>query len=194
MVRCRRKQDLSLSIRQGFVRLLPKLRNLLSWSFRDQAAEQHSESVSEAIALAFAMYKSSREAGKEFHVYPLARYAALNVQFGTRCAGTRRRDVYGSLRGQSGRRLIHLGSGGGMADSLLPDRKAHWPILDQVAFRIDWSAFTAECSRRELFIMDLLAAGYRRHEVADPLNVTPSGLSRRMSRVRQRWQAFQESV
>jgi len=75
MVMLRSEDDLSLSIRQGFIRVLKDLRGLLAWSFRHEKLEQRSESVSEAIAFAFAMCKSARESGKHVDAGPLAGWA-----------------------------------------------------------------------------------------------------------------------
>mgnify|MGYP001768394256 CR=1 FL=1 len=75
--------------------------------------------------------------------------------------------------------------------SLLPDRKGHWPVCDQVAFRMDWSNFTAQCSWKNRVIMDMLAAGYRRNEVARRLSITPPAITQRMNALHHRWQSYQ---
>jgi hypothetical protein len=147
-----------------------------------QNPDHRRESISEAIAFAFGMYRAACESGKEVPVHALARYAALTVKSGACFSGTNRRDITAQHRCTS------LAT---TADTLLPDRKAHWPIPDQVAFRLDWLNFTRYCSRKDRFIMDLLAAGYRRNEVARRLNVSAPRITQRMNQVHSRWQAFQ---
>jgi hypothetical protein len=190
VVMLRPEQDLSLSIRQGFVRRLPHLRRLLWCSFRYEKPEQCSESVSEAIAFAFKIYKSAREFGKDVDVRPLARFAALHVKSGARFAGTHRLDATNS-RTRNGPRAIQCRPLTGALESVLPDRRGHWPVSDQVAFRMDWSAFMSRCSRKDRLAVDLLAAGYRKNEVARRMKVTPSAVTQRTNQLRNRWQAFQ---
>jgi hypothetical protein len=190
MVMLRSEDDLSLSIRRGFVRILSDLRPLLYWSFKYEKPEQRSESVSEAIAFAFVMYKSARESGKQLDARPLAHYAALRVKSGARFCGTHRLDATNSQT-LHGRRPFDCRSLAQTSETLIADRKGHWPVSDQVAFRIDWTEFSKQCSRRDRFIMSRLAAGYRRNEVAQELDVTPPAITQRMNQVRHRWQAFQ---
>lgn len=190
MVMLRPEQDLSFSIRQGFMAIFPDLRRLLLWYFRGERPEQRSESVSEAIAFAFKMFKAARESGKDVNVHPLARYAAITVKSGERFAGSHRLDAT-NCRTRRGPRATLCKSLTRAVESLIPDRKSHWPVSDQVAFRIDWSQFMGQCSRKDRLAVDLLAAGYRKHEVARHMNVSPSAVSQRTNQLHHRWQAFQ---
>jgi hypothetical protein len=190
MVMLRPEHDLALSIRQGFMNLFPDLRRLLLWCFRHEKPEQRSESVSEAIAFAFKIYKSARESGKQIDYRPLAYFAAGHVKSGARFAGTRRLDAT-NTRTRNRPRAIRCKSLSRAAESLVPDRKARWPVSEQVAFRLDWSEFMNQCSRKDRIAVDLLAAGYRKHEVARQMNVTPSAVTQRTNHLQNRWQAFQ---
>jgi len=196
MVMANPQHELAFSIRQGFVRMLPDLRGLLRWIFRGENPDQRSEMVSEAIAFSFAMYKRAREAGKDVDLRPLARYSSLHVMSGARFAGSNRRDVT-CTRWRKPRAHKQVSPFSQLppenTEFLLPDRRAHWPVPDQAAFRIDWSEFTSRCSRQNRLIMRLLAAGYRRNEVARRLRITPPAITQRMQAVRNRWQAFQAS-
>ncbi len=178
-----------VSLRHAFIQLLPDLRRLLGHYFRYEKPEQRSESASEAIAFAFAMFKSAFEAGKQVDVRPLARYAALTVKSGARFSGTRRLDATNcqTRGGQGVRRCSSLEE---TPESVVTDRKGHWPVSDQVAFRMDWTAFANRCSRKERLIMNRLAAGYRRNEVAEELDVTPPAITLRMNQLHRRWCAF----
>lgn len=77
-------------------------------------------------------------------------------------------------------------------DHLLHDRRT--PPPDQVAFRIDWSEFLAEQSDRTRRAIGLLAAGYKRSEVADTLGVTRPAVTQRIDRVRRDWEKFRLSA
>lgn len=196
MVMANPHHDLSLSIRQGFMQLYPELVRLLRWIFRHENPHQRSESVSEAIAFAFNIFKTARENGKQVDVHPLARYASLHVQSGERLAGTNRKcvDSKHGRRAKAGKMMTPFSMlPPESTEHLLPDRKSCWPVSDQVAFRIDWSEFTSRCSRQNHLIMRLLAAGYRRNEVARRLRITPPAITQRMQAVRNRWQVFQAS-
>ena len=196
MVMANPRHDLALSIRQDFMQLFPELVRLLRWIFRHENPDHRSESVSEAIAFSFYIYKTARENGKQVHVCPLARCASLHVLSGERLAGTNRKDVASrhGRRAKAGKMMTPFSMlPPESTEHLLPDRKSHWPVPDQAAFRIDWSEFTSRCSRRDRFIMDMLVAGYRRNEVARRLRITPPAITQRMQAVRNRWQAFQAS-
>lgn len=129
-------------------------------------------------------------------VHPLARFSSLHVLSGARFAGTNRLDVT-STRYRKPRARKQVSPFSQLppetTEFLLPDRKAHWPVSEQAAFRIDWSEFSSRCSRQSRLIMRLLAAGYRRKEVARRLRITPPAITQRMQAVGNRWQEFQAS-
>jgi DNA-directed RNA polymerase specialized sigma24 family protein len=61
------------------------------------------------------------------------------------------------------------------------------PVLDQVAFRMDWNAFLNQHTARTRAAIELLAAGYSRKEVSEYLGVTPAAITQRMARVEKDW-------
>jgi DNA-directed RNA polymerase specialized sigma24 family protein len=192
----------------GFLEFLPAVRRHANISFRQLPHADREEAVAEAVAAAFINYASAQRRGKSHSINRsmLATFAVRHVRDGRHVGGSQdsRKDVM-SRKAQRARgfSVLRLPSMDGHVfdclsapdqpvwkDHLLHDRRT--PPPDQVAFRIDWSRFLAQQNDRTRRAIGLLAAGYRRSEVADTLGVTRPAITQRMDRVRRDWEKFRE--
>lgn len=174
-------------LRAEFVRFFPELRRVLIAKFRGREPTDRAESVSEAIAFAFALWLSAKRRQKDVGVYSIANYAERLVKSGRRFAGSNSRDAMN-------RRCPHgtiAESDGRVRDLMLEDRRWRWTVLDRVAFKLDWTTFLGRLPHRTRRIVELLGEGYQRREAARRLRISPPTVTARMHAARRAWQVFQ---
>jgi len=177
-------------IRAEFLEIFPSLKRTLKSKFRDLRSEEQSEAVSEAIALAFAMWLNARRHNRPATLFSVSHYSSLAVRSGRRLAGGSPTDALSNTR-RARPRVTHISQlSSHLLDELLAERRARWPVVDRVAFRIDWSAFQCRQPRRTRRIMGLLAQGYRRCEVAEILRVSRPAITQRMNKAKQAWKCW----
>ena len=164
----------------GFLRILPEIRRLLRWCFRDEQVERRQEHVQEALCQAWAMYLPAHRRGKRLSAHGLAWYAWLATRSGRRFCWESKRSVKKSESLES----LNL-------DELFAcDGRARWPVPEQAAFRIDWPQFVGQRNVKERQAIALLAIGHRRSEAAALLGISRAWMTQHMSRVHRDWQEF----
>jgi hypothetical protein len=192
----------------GFLRFLPAVKKHAEITFRQLSEVEKEEAVAEAIATAYCNYASAARRRRTDALKPsmLATYAAWHVKDGRHVGGgrDRTRDVLSRRAAQRRQFKVHRLCGRehciydclALNDHpvwrrvLLEDRRT--PVPDQVAFRIDWSAFLSRQTDRTRRMLAMLAEGHRRCQVADKFGVTAPALTQRMDRLRRQWLAFQD--
>jgi hypothetical protein len=186
-----------------FILYLPVVETHASIQARRLSALEREEFVAEAVAAAFLIYDSALKRGTAKRVTPstLANYAVLHVKNSRHAGGQKvaSRDVLSKrAQGLYGFRVscesdFHAYSRNSNLDlnsrELRLDDYAdsRTPVPDQVAFRMDWSAFLNQNTARTRAAIGLLAAGYSRKEVSEYLGVTPAAITQRMARVEKDW-------
>lgn len=188
------KQIDDRQLRVEFVAFLPDLKRVLRAKFRRLHPEARSERVSEAIAFAFGTWLTARRRGRDVNVYSLSHFAALAVSAGRRFAGgswTNTRFAVGK-RTRNASWAVSLDPQRRFADWLLEDRHCRWPVLDRVAFKLDWATFVSGQTHRTRRIIALLSQGYRRSEAAHLLGISRPCVTQRMCRAHAEWERFQD--
>jgi len=193
-------------INNAFLKFLPVIRAHATVQFGHLRDVDREEALAEATAWAYCNFRSVIRRGKAGRVTPstIARYGVLSVKDGKH-AGTGQESVNDVLSPRAQRirgfRVVGLAWDDDRINCLKKSQPEVWrlrlrhdrrtPVLDQVAFRIDWSLFLSRQNDRTRRIISLLAAGNRRREVAERLGVTESALCQRLTRVRRAWERFQ---
>lgn len=178
-----------------FVAVSPVVERHARIVFRDLDAEAREEAVAEAIAAAFKSHVALKARNHHPAAFPsvLAAYSVLHVKDG-RQVGNRRnsRDVLSRKAQQRhGFRVVPLPSSINssfgkqrqhpLRDHLRDDTRT--PVPDQVAFRLDFSAFLQTLSTRDRQMAVALADGHAAKQVADGFGLTPG----RVTQLRQQW-------
>ena len=161
-----------------FLMILPEIGRLLKWCFRYEEAEKREELVQDALCRAWQMYAAAHRRGKRLSAHGLSWYAWLGARSGRRFCGESKRSVntWQSLTGVD------------LDELLVADLRERWPVVDQVAFRIDWFEFVSRCSSQEARAIGLLAFGHRRSKAAELLGVSPAWMTEHMARVHADWE------
>ena len=199
--------DESNAFNHTFVSYLPAVETHARIAFQNLPEVEKEEAVAEAVAGAYCNYVSVTRRRKAITLKPsmLARYAVLHVKDGRHVGGARetKRDVLSWRAARHRRFVVHRlhGAKDYIYDCLSPADPPVWrcvlledrqtPVPDQVAFRIDWSAFLSGQTDRTRRIIAALASGNRRCEVAETFGLSPSTLTEHMARVRREWFVFQ---
>ncbi len=179
-------------LRTEFIAFFPDLKRILQKNFRNLRSEARSEAVTEAIGIAFLMWLNARRRNRPATKWSIARYAAMAVRDGRSLAGRKIDDVLGSGGRNRHRRpdvyrLDHLT--GDVLDEMLIDRRSR-AAADTAGFRIDWDDFVEQQPRQTKKVMDMLALGFRRYEVAQAMGTSRPAISQRMYRTKRAWQTF----
>lgn len=180
----------------SFVKLLPMIEQQASAAFRHLRAEAKEDAVSEVVANAMCAYLRLHERGELRRAFAsaLARYAVARYHDGRR-VGTAQcsRDVYSQRAKrkagfvmQSLETLIESDS----EESLSDNRQS--PVLEQVAFRIDFPHWLRLQGRRNRRIVERLMRGYTTSEVAAEFYVSPARISQLRRELAETWYAFIE--
>ena len=189
-----------------FLEYVPVVETHAAISFRHLPETEREEAVAESLAAAFLNFVSARRRGTLTALKPsrLAHYAVLHTRNGKHVGGSMdsKRDVMSFRAQKAGNFQVHRlpwddtrvydvlkAPEHVWRQTLLEDRRT--PVADQVRFRLDFSSFVARQHDRTRTAMALLAAGDRRSEVAEKLNVTPSAITQRMAKVEREWLAYQ---
>lgn len=191
----------------AFLKAMPTIKTHARIQFRHLPKEDRENAVAESIASAYVNFRKCRRNGTSHRItpYTLAHYAILRVKDGRHVGGSTdsKKDVM-SLKAQrlKGFRVIALPWDSEHAYNCLTDPTSPvWgnvllddkstPVLDQAAFRIDWSMFLGQQTDRTRQCISLLAEGHKRCEVADRMGTTPPAVTQRMARVEREWDRFQ---
>lgn len=187
-----------------FLQLYPVVVRHARVVFRGRAPAEREEAVAEAVAAAFESYVGLKARGKDpLHDFPsaLATFAALHVKDCRHVGGTcNRRDVLSRKTQQRrGFRVESLAASNRTSHearccAVRGPRRAtvfeehlcdntRTPVPDQVAFRLDFSAFLQTLTERDRRMALTLGDGHPAHEVAGRFRVSAA----RVTQLRQQW-------
>lgn len=182
---------------QQFLNMLPVIRKYANNAFQHLDTEGREDAVHEVIANALVAFARLVQLGKADLAYPtvLARYGAAQLREGRR-VGNRRR-VGEVLSGYAQRKkgfLVERLDGfekesGDWLEAVVEDLRT--PVLDQVAFRIDFAAWLNAQTKRNRRIAEALAVGGTTGEVAKRFNVSSGRISQLRQEFHRSWQEFQ---
>ncbi len=191
--KCESEAD-GTSWQASFVNLLPMIEKLAAAALRHLKAEAKQDAVGEVVASAMCAYQRLHERGELQRAFAsaLARYAIARYHDGRR-VGTSQcsRDAYSSrakrkagFEIQSLATLVDVDSEENLID------KRQTPVLDQVAFRIDFPRWLRMQGPRNCRIAECLMQGYSTSEVATEFDVSAARISQLRRKLADAWFAF----
>jgi hypothetical protein len=188
------RDDCQTTWQQGFVEILPEIEQRLSHSFRRLDPEAREDAIEEAIVHTLLSYSQlhARGIAESASASSLAWYAVLQVKCGRLAAGRMNSKEPLSRYAQLGNgiQVEHMHSK--WIDSLIEDKRA--AVADQVAAKLDASAWFATLTQRMKQIAKDLAFGYSTSEVARKHGVTAGRISQLRRTLEESWLAFQHEA
>jgi hypothetical protein len=178
-----------------FVEMLPEIRKWLRLAFRQLGPEAREDAIEEGIVHSLLSYSRlhGKGRGDNANASSLAWYAALAVKRGRPAAGHLNGKDPLSRYAQVGNKIRFERQNGEWIEKLVEDKRASVP--DQVAAKLDVSAWFTSLTQRTKQIAKDLALGCSTSEVAQKHGVTPGRISQLRRRLEESWEAFQrESV
>ena len=150
----------------AFIRMLPDIQQRLQRMFRNLDAEAREDAVYEAVVHSLLAYLRLHEQGNQEVASPstLTWYAVLQVKRGRPAVGRMNSREPLSRYAQLTKRFQAVPERSNWIDLLVEDKRAS--ILDQVAAKLDVSAWFASLSWRMKHIAKDLADGFTTSEVA----------------------------
>jgi len=176
-----------------FLPVCPVIQRHARITFRHLPLVEREEAIAEAIAAGFVSFVRLKDRDRAPAGYPgaIAKFAVLHVKNGRRVGNKfNSRDV--CSRRHRDRRSPNRGSiaspAEGWEEFLTDDSLT--PILDQVAFRLDWPAFLTSLSWRHRQILHALASGHSGKWVAHRFNLSQPRITQLRQQWRREWLAF----
>jgi hypothetical protein len=174
----------------SFLDILPEIERRLYVVFCRLSPEAREEAIEEAVVHCLRSYARLHIRGRADSVTPsnLAWYATLQVKSGRPATGR-------MTRKEPLSRYAQIGSGiqveqTAWIETLVEDKRASVP--DQVAAKLDVSAWFASLADRMKQIARDLAYGYTTSEVAAKHGVTAGRVSQLRRTLEESWRAFQQ--
>jgi hypothetical protein len=188
------RDDCRTTWQQGFVEILPEIEWRLRHAFRQLDPESREDSIEEAIVHTLLSYSQLHKRGRaeSASASSLAWYAVLQVKCGRLAAGRMNSKEPLSQYAQLGNgiQVEHMHSQ--WIDSLVEDKRA--AVADQVAAKLDVSAWFATLTQRMKQIAKDLAFGYSTSEVARKHGVSAGRISQLRRTLEESWLAFQHKA
>ncbi len=185
--------------KRRFLQLLPRIRSHARFACRSLNASEREEALVEVVASSFCAFRRLVRLGKAEMAYAtsLARYAVAQYRAGRRVASSMNAgDVLGPVAAYRKRvRIVSLDlkdPDDRWAESLVDNIQS--PVVDQVAFRVDFPEWLDRLSQRDRRLATLLAVGNSPSEAAHELGLSRSRVSQRREALRASWQAFHGDV
>ena len=181
---------------ERFLALLPIIVNYVAPAFRRLRADEQAEATQEAVANTYVAYSDLVKQGKEGLAFAtvLAKYAIAQVRAG-RQVGGRLNSLDVSSPYAQRRKRFHMASldrydsgKGCWQEVLVADDK--WPILDQVAFKLDFPEWLATLRSRDQKIAQSLADGQSTSEVASQFGLSLGRVSQLRRKFEKSWLEF----
>jgi hypothetical protein len=180
-----------------FLQLLPTIQDLACFAFRHLPRYEREEAISAVICDAYCAFRRLAELGKQQLAFatPLARFSIARFRTG-RCVGNKlnSRDIASSAaqrrRGFCLESLESGDCGPSVWLEILADNRLT-PVPDQVAFRLDFSAWLSVQKHRHRELARFLALGNKPSEAAQRFGVTQARISQVRRELQTSWQAFQ---
>ena len=194
----RPRRELKLQRNAQFLKLVPDIKRQANMTLRDLRPQDREEAICEVVAYAYCAFRRLVELGRQDVAYasPLARFGVARFRSGRRVGNKpNSHDVYVvAARRQRGISLVTLRPAGTSSDdwaeALADDSLT--PILDQVAFRLDFPAWLRGLKRRDRKLAQFLALGNTPNEAARQFKVSEARVSQLRRELHASWQAFQD--
>ena len=179
----RRRKEPVPAWHDGFLSMLPRIRQYAHLAFRHLCEEAREEAIAETIANSLVAYVRLFEQGRIDLAYPtvLARFAVAQIQDGRRVGNRRNTKEMLAKRAQKRHgfvveRLDRFDKySGEWIEAVVED--THTPVPDQAAFRCDFPAWLATRSPRNRKIAEALAVGHTTSEVARQFGISAGRVS-----------------
>jgi hypothetical protein len=191
------RQTVEVQFDEQFLQMMPAITRLARLAFRNLPPDDREEATSEVVCGAFAAFRRLVELNKQDLAFatPLARFGVARFRSGRRNGNRMNPCDVSSVVAQRrwGFVLENLpanrSGGHTWCDVLTDDRLT--PVLDQVAFRIDFSNWLKNQNRRKQYLIELLAVGNTATEAAKRLGVSRARISQLRSELQASWEQFQ---
>jgi hypothetical protein len=185
------RQNNESNWQSAFVDMLPEIRKWLRLAFRQLGPEAREEAVEEGIVHSLLSYSQLHGKGRQHiaNASSLAWYAVRAVKRGRPAVGRMNGMEPLSRYAQVGSRIRFERHNGEWIDKLVQDKRASVP--DQVAAKLDVSAWFATLTKRTKQIAKDLALGCPTSEVAEKHGVSPGRISQMRRMLQESWAAFQ---
>jgi hypothetical protein len=185
--------ECSTTWQQQFLEILPEIDKRLRRKFHFLDREARDEAVEEGTVHCLLSYSHLFERGRteSISASTLSWYAALQVKRGRPAAGRMNGKDPLSRYAQVGQG-IRIESGSKWISTLVEDKRAG--IADQVAAKLDVSAWFATLTERMKQIAEDLAFGGTTSEVAHKHGLTPGRVSQLRRTLEASWLAFQHEA
>jgi hypothetical protein len=179
-----------------FLGLRPAIEHYARLAFRNLSPQFREEAICAVVAHAFCAFRRLVERGKQDIAYatPLARYAVARYRAG-RCIGNRLNsrdvcDVTAQRRRGFSLHSLNIAATSNAWHAALADDTLT-PILDQVAFRMDFPAWLQTLSRRDQKLAMFLAVGNTPSEASRQFRISVARISQVRRELRRSWKVFE---
>ena len=184
-------------LQAAFLSIVPRIELHGRVCFRTRNYQDQQEAVAEMVALCWKWFLRLAEQGKDATRFPsvLATFAARAVHSGRRLAGAcRAKDALSPVaqrrHGFAVGRLPDFSTlnGNPLSEALQDNTQS--PVIDQVAFRLDFPAWLATLGARNRSIAQDMAQGHRTGELADAYGLSPARVSQLRRQFYLGWRSF----
>jgi hypothetical protein len=178
----------------NFARMLPGIEQRLRRAFRHLDGASQEEAVGEGVAHSVLNYLRLYERSRAEVATPstLAFYSARQVKRGRPAVGRMKKHEVLSRYGHLGHHIEVERLPGNWFDEMVADQRAS--VGDQVAAKLDVSAWFATLSQRMKQIATDLALGFSTSEVARKHDVTAGRISQLRRKLEASWAAFEQEA
>ena len=185
---------------EEFLQLIPAIQRYARLAFRNLRSQEREEAICEVVANTFCAYLHLAELGQQHKAFatPLARFAVARYRAGRRVGNRQNsRDLLAVVaQRRPGFSLRTLEIGCCRPDvwvAMMIDSKTT-PVPDQVAFRLDFSAWLRTQNRRQRHLAQFLALGNTPTDAAQRFRVSKPRISQLRGELQASWQTFQGEV
>ena len=185
-------------VQAGFLTILSAVERHARFAFRHlHSYHDREDAVAETVAVAWAWFVQLARRGRDAATFPsaLASYASRHVKSGRRlCGAGHARDVMSPTArrrlGFSVEQLPQVSSPGQPAweEALIDNTQS--PVLDQVAFRVDFPDWLDTLGTRDRRITEAMASGHRTLDLARDFDVSPGRVSQLRRDLHRSWHRF----
>jgi hypothetical protein len=187
------------AVQEGFCAIiLPAVMRHAQVAFRDiRNPSRCEELTAEAVAIAWKAHRRLTARGKDGTQFPsrIAVYAASHARSGRRlCGQEKSKDVMSTVAQQRlgftvGKLPDCSSLSGNPLEEALHDN-TQTPVLDQVAFRLDFPRWLAALGDHHRRIAEAMALGHRTDELAPKFGLTPGRISQLRREYHRDWCRF----
>jgi hypothetical protein len=186
------------ALQLSFLSILPRIERHGRVYFRHvRCPDRKADAIAEMVALSWRWFVRLAQRNKDATKFPstLATFAARAVHSGRRLCGAER--AKGALspvaqrsRGFQVGRLPDFSTlnGNPLSEALQDNTQS--PVLDQVAFRFDFSAWLTSLGARDPSIAQDMAQGHRTGELAETYGLSPARVSQLRRKFHCDWHTF----